>query len=94
MLRPGRSPTPSDLGHLLIRPRPTGLEATTNLPMIQVRQRRLAEQGSPTMNERTSNAAGGGFSLVTGLGRAPMTRHQVHALGRVIGTVPQPNRGR
>ncbi|MGB1681820.1 MAG: hypothetical protein ACPHFO_05740 [Acidimicrobiales bacterium] len=46
------------------------------------------------MNERTSNAAGGGFSLVTGLGRAPMTRHQVHALGRVIGTVPQPNRGR
>ncbi len=46
------------------------------------------------MNERTPTAPTGGLSLVTGPGRAPMTQQQVNALGRLIGTVPQPHRGR
>lgn len=41
------------------------------------------------MHERTVNRSGEGFSLVTGPGRAPLTRRQANALGRVIGTVPQ-----
>lgn len=46
------------------------------------------------MNERPPTARTDGFSLVTGPGRAPMTWHQVNELGRLIGTVPAPARGR
>ena len=38
------------------------------------------------MHERTPTATDG-FSLVTGPGRSPMTRQQVNALGRLLGTV-------
>ena len=42
------------------------------------------------MNERPPTSTADGFSLVTGPGRAPMTRSQVNALGRLLGTVPAP----
>lgn len=40
------------------------------------------------MNQRTTTRSTEGFSLVTGPGRAPLTRRQVNQLGRVLGTVP------
>ena len=30
-----------------------------------------------------------GLSLVTGIGRQPLTRHQVAALGHILGTSPR-----